>query len=137
MTKTLTEQWKNGELKGGFYYLEMNDGLKLTDHTIYVVGEKVYRWELSSIDYVKEVLAPVPSYEEYKRLQEQLKEANEVIESLRTYDFTVDDEIAEEYQLKYGIAGKKIYTNKKPPKEFERRRKKITKSLEKKLKSGV
>lgn len=77
------------------------------------------------------------SKEKIKRLQEQLAEANEVIENFRTYDFTRDDELAEEYQVKYGIAGKKIYTNRKPPKEFEHWRKKITKSLEKKLKSGV
>lgn len=75
--------------------------------------------------------------EDFKRLQEQLNEANEIIANFRTYDFTRDDEIAEEYQVKYGIAGEKIYTNKKPPKEFERWRKKITNSFEKKLKSGV
>jgi len=67
----------------------------------------------------------------------QLEEANEIIANFRTYDFTRNDELAEEYQVKYGIAGEKIYTNRKPPKEFERWRKKITKSLEKKLKSGV
>lgn len=72
-----------------------------------------------------------------ERLQEQLKEANEIIANFRTYDFTRDDELAEEYQVKYGIAGEKIYTNRKPPKEFERWRKKITKSFENKLKSGV
>ena len=72
-----------------------------------------------------------------KRLQEQLEEANEVIANFRTYDFTINDENAEEYQVKYGIEGEKIYTNKKPSKEFERWRKKITKSFEKKLKSGV
>jgi len=74
---------------------------------------------------------------ENKKLKEQLQEANEIIANFRTYDFTVNDENAEEYQVKYGIAGEKIYTNKKPPKEFERWRKKITKSFEKKLKSGV
>jgi len=73
---------------------------------------------------------------EIERLQEQLNEANEIIANFRTYDFTINDENAEEYQVKYGIAGEKIYTNKKPSKEFERWRKKITKSLEKKLKRG-
>ena len=72
-----------------------------------------------------------------EHLQIQLKEANEIIANFRTYDFTINDENAEEYQVKYGIAGEKIYTNKKPPKEFELWRKKITKSLEKKLKKGV
>lgn len=71
------------------------------------------------------------------KLCEQLKEANEIIANFRTYDFTRDDELAEEYQVKYGIEGKKIYTNKKPPKEIECLRKKITNSLKKKLKSEV
>lgn len=50
---------------------------------------------------------------ENKRLQEQLEEANEVIESLRTYDFTVDDENAEEYQVKWNVEAKRFYKNKK------------------------
>ena len=103
--------------------------------------EKVH-W--CNVNGVKELVSPkgkvygyVPDYFEVKRLQEQLAEANEVIANFRTYDFTRNDEIAEEYQVKYGIEGEKIYTNKKPPKEFERWRKKITKSLEKKLKREV
>ena len=72
-----------------------------------------------------------------EHLQIQLKEANEIIANFRTYDFTRDDEIAEEYQVKYVIVGEKIYTNRKRPKEFEQWRKKITKSLEKKLKKRV
>ena len=48
-----------------------------------------------------------------ERLQEQLKEANEVIESLRTYDFTVDDENAESYQVKWNVKAKRLYKNKK------------------------
>ena len=48
-----------------------------------------------------------------QRLQEQLKEANEVIESLRTYDFTVDDENAEEYQVKWNVKAERFYKNKK------------------------
>ena len=44
-----------------------------------------------------------------ERLQEQLKEANEVIESLRTYDFTVDDENAEHYQVKWNVEAKRFY----------------------------
>lgn len=46
-------------------------------------------------------------------LNEQLKEANEVIESLRTYDFTVDDENAEEYQVKWNVKAKRLYKHRK------------------------
>lgn len=53
------------------------------------------------------------SKEKIKRLQEQLKEANEVIESRRTYDFTVDDENAEYYQVKWNVKAKRFYKNRK------------------------
>lgn len=43
------------------------------------------------------------------KLYEQLQEANEVIESLRTYDFTVDDENAERYQVKWNVDAKRSY----------------------------
>lgn len=46
-------------------------------------------------------------------LQKQLHEANEVIESLRTYDFTVDDENAEAYQVKWNIKAERFYKNRK------------------------
>ena len=50
---------------------------------------------------------------EIKRLREQLAEANEVIDNLRTYDFTVNDEVAEEYQVKWGVKAKMLYRNRK------------------------
>ena len=153
MTKTLTEQWRDGTLPVGNYYCKLYyNGFK----------EKIQECVKSRYDSKscipmscgnkdEEVLAPVPSYEEVKhwdefankimdeveKLKAQLNEANEIIANFRTYDFTINDENAEEYQVKYGIVGEKIYTNKKPSKEFERWRKKITKSFEKKLKSGV
>ena len=44
---------------------------------------------------------------EYAKARNQLKEANEVIDNFRTYDFTVNDEVAEEYQVKWGVKAKK------------------------------
>jgi hypothetical protein len=72
MTKTLTEQYKNKELSG-WYYVKAKDGsinhwLLFTDSV-----------EFETDEDIEEILAPVPSYDEYKRLQEQLKEANEAI----------------------------------------------------------
>jgi hypothetical protein len=66
MSKELTEKWRNGTLNGGIYYLLLRDGTTVTDKTVYIVGEKQLRWHYSSFDFVKEVLAKVPSYEEYK-----------------------------------------------------------------------
>ena len=79
MTKTLTEQWREGTLNGGYYYLKMKDGNIFIDHTEYIFWAHEIRWETKDSSYVKEVLAPVPSYDEIKRLQEQLKEAREVV----------------------------------------------------------
>lgn len=136
MTKSLTDKWRDWELPNGSYYVKDWDGT--IDR---FVAQKNILWRDSNNPIYTseriEILEPVPSYKELQKLKEQLKEANEIIANFRTYDFTINDENAEEYQVKYGIAGEKIYTNKKPPKEFERWRKKITKSFEKKLKSGV
>lgn len=57
MSKTLTEQWKNGELLAGLYYFRKNDGL------IYIEFHDDYRGFCTPEEYIKEVLAPVPSYE--------------------------------------------------------------------------
>lgn len=157
MNKTLTEKWRNEELPINLYYVIDNIGRETIGTDCGIRDMMVDALNGGNI-FIKEVLAPVPSYDECQtlennceilhafwkgakekinKLEEQLNEANKVIESLRTYDFTVNDENAESYQVKYGIAGEKIYTNKKPPKEFEYWRKKIKKSSEKKLKSGV
>lgn len=72
MTKTLTEQWRDGTLKGGIYYLLLKDGTTVTDETVYIVGEKQLRWHCSSFDFVKEVLAPVPSYDKWKQAKENI-----------------------------------------------------------------
>ena len=115
MTKSLTEQWKDGELPVGTYYILDSDGQAVIDKSV-CIGEL---WDNTDI---KEVLAPVPNYQTWKEfqqhfvdktelevklkeayeqleqasikvveLQEQLKEANEVIQ-LNTFlnRFTLD-----------------------------------------------
>lgn len=107
MSKELTEQWRNGKLPVGSYYINLVGDVERVD---FFEGLK---WERTEEFGIEEVLAPVPSYDYIKRLQEQLKEANEVIESLRTYDFTVDDENAEYYQVKWKVEAKRFYKNRK------------------------
>lgn len=116
---TLTEQWKKGELDGE-YYIETTNG------EIYIVefqnSISVKRKKLSKVKSfkgyvykktVKEVLAPVPSYEEYleseshcpvysdvnkslkkenQQLKELLKECREFFEEENPNDFTVMSE---------------------------------------------
>ena len=86
MTKALTEQWREGTLKEGFYYILFASrfGEDYITIDMFISDEKDFMY--SCCEDVKEVLAPVPSYDHFsqlgkkvERLQEQLKEANEVI----------------------------------------------------------
>ena len=59
MTKTLTEQWKSGELKEGWYYLSITPNKKCIDYYYGKDFERYNEWAITK------VLAPVPSYKEF------------------------------------------------------------------------
>ena len=63
-TVTLTEQWKNGELESGVYYIKYRGAYKVDQW-------HGYYWEDSWSENIEEVLAPVPSYEEWQKMKEQ------------------------------------------------------------------
>ena len=87
----LTEQWKKGQLPEGFYFVD--DGAEVTID--YYLCDY---WERNFDSYVQQVLAPVPSYEEYleseshcavyseenAELKELLKECRDVAEFTKT-----------------------------------------------------
>lgn len=83
MTKTLTEQWRDGTLRGCFYW-KLPNGNICTAYTDTMMDIKNVR----DSDEV-EVLQETPSYVEYKRLQEQLNEANEVIKKYTSGEYKV------------------------------------------------
>jgi hypothetical protein len=66
----LTEQWKKGELPEGYYYVKDGENMiaEYLDGYFYNNGEPM----TSFSGGVDEVLAPVPSYDEWKAAQEQL-----------------------------------------------------------------
>ena len=80
MTKTL---------KDGVYYIKDNDniliGLRYSLHMTRLIDDGCSSFE---------VLAPVPSYDEYKKLKEQIEEANRII---------LEDRGALEYCQKWGV----------------------------------
>lgn len=96
---TLTEQWKRGELPEGWYYVIKTGDVEMLEYCCdcFLAGD------VPLIDNeVTEVLAPVPSYEEWKasyncmlenevlrlknaQLKELLKECKEVIKNVDTY----------------------------------------------------
>ena len=61
---SLTEQWKKGELESGWYYVKGADGLigMMSDYAL-------YRVNLEHPDNEITLLAKMPSYEEYSRLE--------------------------------------------------------------------
>lgn len=90
MIKELTEQWRNGELTLGTYYIVNENGVEEIDKTV-AIGEF---WNNPDL---KEVLASVPTYDQFveltekadqfsqlvkkvEKLEKQLKEAENVIQ---------------------------------------------------------
>lgn len=102
MSKELTEKWKNKELKDGDYYVINKAGDIVCDYYIEILGH----FDSVLTENVKEVLAPVPSYDHFsqlvkkvERLQEQVKEANEVIK----WYAQPDTGSAKDYLEKWGV----------------------------------
>lgn len=103
MTKSLTEQWKDGELTDGIYYVSLRDSndihIRYLDQTKYSVYFKCF----------KEVLAPVPSYEEWKELVDSQKAAKKVVNS------KTENRVCKlEQQLAIATKALKEYSNCKP-----------------------
>lgn len=74
MTKTLTEQWHDGKLPEDTYYVRFICGR----YGVYEFEQyKGFGFD-NDLAYIKEVLAPVPSYEEWKHTKEKLKKATEL-----------------------------------------------------------
>ena len=78
---TLTEQWKKGKLPYGYYYIKTISGGEVIDRyyrdcTDYDLCEYGDVWENRFEDEIIEVLAPVPSYEEWNQLHKFLEEFN-------------------------------------------------------------
>ena len=103
---TLTEQWKKGELEAGFYYIKGADGLFgiMSDYGL-------YRVNLEHPDNTISLLAKVPSYEEYSRLEwyagcgpDRIVELNKENRQLRKWceEFNALD-VAEENKLLKGL----------------------------------
>lgn len=68
---TLTEQWKKGELGNGEYFVLTNLGIEKIE---YIKEHNGFGFD--ETEWVEEVLAPVPSYEEWKQLHKFLEEFN-------------------------------------------------------------
>ena len=130
MTKTLTEQWRDGTLPDGKYYIKLEPNFTERYDIGYSEGGD---FVLYNIEDIEEVLAPVPSYKEYnklrklplkcfqleednsalmvinkdmcketERLQEQLKEANHILKDVFISDAYYKSKRAQ-YIRKWGV----------------------------------
>ena len=106
MTKTLTEQWREGTLPEGYYYTK-----GAFDDDIYI-SHFDYEFEEDKRLPVEEVLAPVPSYDHFSQLvkkieslQERLNECEEAL--VEAYDDCYDEgfepDLAKEYLERWGV----------------------------------
>lgn len=76
-SEQLTEQWKQGELPSGWYYIKIAD-------IVFIDFFEGKVWKNKKDEYIDEVLAPVPSYDEWKASEnyiDYLKQCISVYES--------------------------------------------------------
>lgn len=72
MSKELTEQWRNGTLPRGYYYYKTKVGVKVIGFQI--MGFKYpYNENYNTIDSVEEVLAPVPTYDQFSQMVKKVE----------------------------------------------------------------
>lgn len=67
----LTEQWKKGELPSGWYYVKNEFGnIFPSDYSedYDYISDTVIKDFFTEVSEIKEVIEPVPSYEEYQKL---------------------------------------------------------------------
>lgn len=72
----LTEQWKKGELPSGYYYVKNEfDNIFPSDYSedYDYIGDVVIKDFFTEVSEIKEVIAPVPSYEEWQLMQDDNK----------------------------------------------------------------
>lgn len=76
----LTEQWKKGELPCGWYYVKVIPDFEYPNDIAFYTGGY---FELYSDEDIEQVLATLPSYEEYLESESHCAVYSEVNESLK------------------------------------------------------
>lgn len=110
----LTEQLKKGELPDGFYYFRLSDG------EAEIASEyKLFRYNLTKDADKIEILAPVPTYQEYleseahcavysevnKQLRQLLKECRDDHVSTNLYDdLLLNQDMAQDLVTRINVA---------------------------------
>lgn len=87
MTKTpeeLTKDWKEGKLKSGLYWVNFKEKIVIAECTVFGDVSRPFEIEIKTDFMIKisKVLAPVPTYDEYKAMQDQIADASKKVEGL-------------------------------------------------------
>jgi hypothetical protein len=107
MTKTLTEQWRKRTLERGYYYYKTKSGAKVIGYQCFGF-EFPYDYYHNTLDYVKEVLAPVPNYDElqsYEKCVDMLFDVN------KKWERTIKERKRLEKKLEIATKALKLYAD--------------------------
>ena len=67
----LTEQWRKGELPSGWYYVQLQEGVYADNVKSIIMDYYTEFCDFMKHPYlIEQILAPVPSYEEWQEYQE-------------------------------------------------------------------
>ena len=87
---TLTEQWKKGELEEGWYYIELNEPFDKIHKDISYYSLGSFDIEVDS-NYIIEVLAPVPSYEEWQAKDKENQQLKELLKEVLRHELSLKE----------------------------------------------
>lgn len=91
----LTERWKSGELKEGWYYiLNQLNIIRIEQANVWIGRHEEPFVAFDDDSGIKEVLAPVPSYQELQDLKSQLTEHKELLKEVK--EFIVNTPVLEQ-----------------------------------------
>lgn len=114
MTKSLTEQWKDGTLESGMYYWQLSNNETFMA-TLYKMDEYKQTKDASKII----CLAPVPSYDEFKQLVSKIEQLMQKIHILNEQNTKQYNELCEEIK-KNNTLEKRLEIATKALKKIER-----------------
>lgn len=80
MSKELTEQWRNRTLSENWYYIHLKSDWGNIDCITINYCDEDGVFEAYPDEDIKEVLAPVPDYSEWKQTEEQVQNLQRMVE---------------------------------------------------------
>lgn len=79
MTKTLTEQWREGTLPEGYYYTKVINILDKERIMIDYYIQELHHFEIMPSEYVKEVIVEAPTYQDFVQQRDFVKDHQKVL----------------------------------------------------------